>query len=179
MDNRPDFVIPATPDHAEALAARLAGDHAREVREVARLDPREGLRLSLAASLEAYAALGAPEASPLFMMGVCRPGLLTGTAMLWMLGAEGAGRHPVRILRAARWGIGRAFRITGADSLEQFIPGWYRTGLRFAAGLGFSVRPANANAGSGKDLHRVLLERRDYDARGSNPQCMARLQQRL
>lgn len=162
MDSRPSFVVPAAAMHADLLAGRVARDHAREVRQVSRLDPREGLLLSLAASVEAYTVLGAATGEPVLMMGVGAPGLLTGTATVWMLGAEGAEERAVRILRAARWGLKRAFLVTGADCLEQFIPAWYRTGLRFAARMGFSVDSADCRPAGGMLPRRVAIRREDF-----------------
>lgn len=162
MDSRPDGVVPVTPEMGRDLVRRLAPEHVREVAEVSRLDPAAAVDLSLAVSREAYAVLS-PGGEVLFLMGVEAAGSLTATALVWMLAAPEARRHPARLLRAARWGLERAFAITGAEALEQYIPEWYAVGLRFAERLGFVMRPAG---GGGGTLWRITLERRDFLQKG-------------
>ena len=159
MDNRPDGVVPATPEVATVLAGRIAPEHSREVREISGMEPGEALRLSLSGSLEAYAVFS-PAGVLLFMMGVEPASPLTGGAMLWMLGGRKLRNHPAATLRAARWGVDRAFRITGAQYLEQYIPDWYETGLRFAVRLGFDILPIRPPRPNGSALAHVILRRR-------------------
>lgn len=164
MDNRPDGVRPATPELARRLARRLAPEHVREVGDVSRLPAGTALELSLAVSREAYAVLS-PGGEVLFLMGVEEAGNLTAAALVWMLASTEARRHPARMLRAARWGLERAFEVTGAEALEQYIPGWYAAGLRFVRRLGFRARPVG---GAGGPLWRVTLARRDFSKKGTH-----------
>lgn len=155
MDSLPDGVVPLTPALADALARRLAPAHAREIRELSGLAPRAALRLSLASSLLAYAVADRTGA-PLFAAGVEPAGLLTGTAQVWMVGTAAMAAHARRVFRCARRGLARAFAATGAERLEQYIPAWYGTGIRFALRLGFRIHhEENAVA-------HVVLERRGY-----------------
>ncbi len=157
MDNRrkplsaapPESMIPLTPELADAVAANLAPAHAREIRELSGLSPSTALRLSLASSLLAYAVTdGAGD--PLCALGVEPSGFLGRTAQVWMVGTPEMPAHARKVLRCAHWGLSAAFRATGA--LEQYIPAWYATGLRFAKRLGFR----HGEAGFGAEAHRTV-----------------------
>lgn len=171
MDNRyessdaawpcpPAGVVPADPGMADNLARHLSPEHARELHGVSGLDPATAIRLSLESSAEAYAFIPAGSGGdPLFMMGVEPSSALAGSAMVWMLGSARAARRPAGVLRAARWGISRAFPASGAERLEQYIPAWYRTGLRFIARLGFELRPTILHDRCGSPLWHAVLSR--------------------
>lgn len=139
---------------AAKLAASLSPFHRREIAETSGISVTAALTISLATSLEAYAYCPPPGA-PVFIMGVERASPLTGTAMVWMLGSPDMPRYARGLLRAGRWGKERAFALTGAEALCQFIPSWYETGLRFAVRLGFHP------VGEGGGLIHVRAERRD------------------
>lgn len=156
MDNRPRNVVPAIAGMIPALAARLAADHRREIADTVAMPPRAALEVSLAASAEAYALVDR-YGEPVFMMGVEPASPLTGSAMVWMLGTDAVRNRPALTLRTARWGLARAFRATGAKRLEQYIPEWYRTGLRFARRLGFVAVPPRLRSAKGVALCRVLM----------------------
>lgn len=155
MDSPPDGVVPLTVATADTVAARLSPAHRREIRELSGLSPRAALRLSLAASLLAY-AVEDECGEPLFLIGVEPPGLLTGAAQVWMVGTDAMRAHARKILRCARWGLATAFLATGAERLEQYIPEWYGTGLRFALRLGFRRGEAGFTNGNGAVRHVVL-----------------------
>lgn len=157
MDNLPRGVMPATPELASAMAPRLSPEHRREILATAGMHPGDALALSLAASLEAYAFVPRAEEGAVFMMGVEEASRITGTAMVWMLGTLEMQRYPARVLRAARWGVKRAFAVTGAAGLEQYIPRWYGTGLRFVQRLGFALTPLRVRGYDGGDLWRVVV----------------------
>jgi hypothetical protein len=160
MASLPDGVRPATRDLAVRLAAALSADHRREIADTGWLCPATSILLSLYASVEAYAFC--PDGgAPVFMLGVEKPGALTDAAMVWMMGTEDVRRMPARTLRVARWGIRRAFAATGASRLEQYIPAWYTTGLRFASRLGFHQEPTGMHAIGGDALVRVVIERKE------------------
>lgn len=160
MASPPRDVVPATLGHAFRLAANLAPDHVREIADTGKLDATASLLISMNVSLEAHTY--APDGEPVFMMGVERAAALTGSALVWMLGTEAIRRHPAGTLRAARWGVGRAFAVTGAERVEQYIPDWYETGLRFVARLGFRVEAAGLKTHGGDPLSRVVLERKEW-----------------
>ncbi len=162
MDNpleMPRNIVPASPEHAHALAGRLDGEHVREILDVSGLAPGPALALSLAASLEAYAYVPPGGGGAVFMMGVEAMSPLTRDARLWLLGSEEKNRHPAGLVRAARWGLARAFAATGAERLEQLVPEWYRTGLRFARRLGCVAELSDLRSRSGSPLWRVLFRR--------------------
>lgn len=162
MDNRPDRLVPATDRHARCLARRLSPDHLREIAETSGLPPGDAVRNSVRASLESYAFLRR-DGGPVFLFGVEAAGAVTGTAMLWMLACPDISRHAAGALRACRWGVGRAFAITGAECLEQYIPEWYRAGLAFVGRLGFQIVPVPFRGRHGSALLRVTLERSDWN----------------
>lgn len=159
MDNRPRNLAPATRADAARLAASLSANHIREVLDTTGLSPGAALELSLSASLEAWSYRPEGARAPVFMMGVEAAGRLTGSAMPWMLAGDGVGVRPRAVLRAARWGVGRAFAVSGAERLEQYIPAWYRTGLAFALRLGFGLAPTSLRGRSGGPLWRAVLTR--------------------
>ncbi len=140
---RPLHLEPVCPEDIVAFARCLRDEHVREIAEATPLTPGDAIRLSLADSIEAYSYRPDGEAAPVFMMGVEAASPITGGAMVWMLGRTAVDRYPAGVVRAARWGIDRAYRLTGAGYLEQRIPAWYRVGVRFAARLGFTVHPAD------------------------------------
>lgn len=154
MANQPECLEPVDAAMVARLASALSPSHRREIAETAGISAAAALTLSVATSVAAYAYCPAPD-EPVFMMGVERASLLTGTAMVWMLGRPDMSRHARGLLRAARWGKERAFALAGAEALYQLIPAWYQTGLRFAAGLGF--RPVGVQGGA---VH-VMAERRN------------------
>lgn len=155
MDNLPKGVVPATIDMAAGLAKRLSAEHQREIGATTGLAPLAALELSLSVSVEAYALLAEGDAV-VFMMGVEEKSRLTGGALVWMLGSDAVRARPAATLRAARWGLARAFRITDAVRLEQFIPEWYLAGLRFARRVGFVVVPPRVRGIDGSILRRVV-----------------------
>lgn len=153
MDRRPRGVVPAALEHLEEVISRMRQEHVRELGAGFAATARHSFRTSVVA----YAAIRSGH--PIFAMGVEPAGLLTASAVVWMLGTEDIDRHPAFTFRVARWGIGEAYRATGALRLEQWIPEWYRTGLRFVERLGFIQHrpesPIHENC-----LVRVTHERR-------------------
>lgn len=141
MDSRPDYLIPAEADLADSFSHRLSPEHKREIRDLGSMNPADAVRASLACSKESYAFVPHVAAFPVFMFGVEPAGVITRTARVWMLATPEIKHHGVAVLRSARWGVERAFAVTGAYSLEQYIPHWYRVGLRFVQCLGFSIEP--------------------------------------
>lgn len=157
MDSRPRGVVPATAAMARDLGRRLSADHLRELADTCGLPAGQALALSLAGSAEAYALLAPDGERAEFLMGVEAASPITGSALVWMLGSDAVRRRPAAVLRTARWGLGRAFLAAGALRLEQYIPDWYRTGLRFARRLGFVVIPPPVLGLGGTVLRRVVL----------------------
>lgn len=159
MASPPRTLARADADAAADLARRLSPEHVREIRETTGLAPGDALRLSLAQSMEAHAFAPGDGRRVTFMMGVTPPDMLTGGALLWMLASTEAFRRPAALLRAASWGVDRAFAVTGATRLEQFIPDWYGAGIRFVRRLGFAARPTPLHARSGARLWHVVRRR--------------------
>lgn len=166
MDNPPRGLVPATDDHARALADGLSADHLREIADLSGLAPGDALRLSIAASFESYAfvpkdADGSSVSPPVFLMGVERAAGITGDALVWMLSSPRIRHNARSALRAAKWGLRRAFAATGARRLEQYIPEWYGTGLRFAERLGFRIDPFVFRTRNRTPVARIILQRKE------------------
>ncbi len=157
MDNRPRHVVPATAEMAVFISENLQAEHRREILAGGVYGPAEALAASQAASLEAYAYV--PDGRPLFIMGVEPASPITGGAVVWMLSGNGMERRPGGVLRTAKWGVARAFRVTGAAYLEQRIPVWYTTGLRFVERLGFALSPAADSVQADAGMVRVVINR--------------------
>ncbi len=164
MDNPPRGVVSATPELAETMALDLSPEHLREIGGVSGLHPADAVRLSLAASVEAYAYVPARHGGAIFMMGVGEKSPVTGGAMVWMLGTAAMAGHPAGVLRAGKWGVARAFFASGADRLEQFIPGWYRTGLAYARRLGFLLSRTGTAGAGGTELWYAAAARPKWAA---------------
>lgn len=141
MANPPKWTVPATRTMAMRMANSLSPEHKREILQTNRIHPALALALSFDCSEERYAVCPPGHDAPIFLMGVEPRSPLTGNALVWMLGTPAIRRFPAATLRAARWGIRRAFTRTSADCLEQFIPAWYDIGVRFCERLGFSSVP--------------------------------------
>lgn len=151
MDSKPPKgVVWATPEHLDHVANRLRDEHVREIAATSSIMPADAFRTSFQSSVSRYAALR--NGRPLFLMGVEPMGILTASAAVWMVGTDEIDRYPGFVLRAARWGVLEAYRSTGAMRLEQWIPAWYETGLRFVERLGFVRHP-------GGELVRVTHEK--------------------
>lgn len=138
MVNRPDYIRPARLAHVLWVSRRMRAEHAREVGETTVLSLGDAAAASFGHSVVSYTIFGGGRA--VFVMGVLPAGILTAAAEVWMVGTRDIDRFPARVLRAARWGVGEAYRATGAARLEQWIPEWYETGLRFVERLGFKRR---------------------------------------
>lgn len=165
MDNRPRYLEPAGPELADALSRNLCREHRREIAAVDGAAVRDAVAHSLAASVEAYQYLPPGAAGPVFAFGVEAAGRITGVAMVWMLASDGVRRRKAGTLRAARWGVSRAFAVTGARVLEQYIPEWYGRGILFAERLGF-VRDAAPFIGrDGGPVVRIALDRDAWERR--------------
>ncbi len=139
MDNLPKWVFPATPPLLQRMAGKVRKEHRREILQCSGLAVEQALELSFHASVENYALVPPGRCVPIFVMGVESAAVLTGQSMVWMIGTDDIQHFPVAAMRAARWGMQRAWACTNATALDQYIPAWYRTGIRFAEALGFSA----------------------------------------
>lgn len=162
MDNRPECLIPADASSIDVFSRILSPEHKQEIGDLGMPYPAEAVRLSLRCSKESYAYMPDKGKPPVFIFGVENKGYITRTAMVWMLAAPEIIHHKVAALRSARWGVGRAFAITGAIQLEQYIPEWYQTGLRFVQRLGFI--PEKIPGPSRTPLVRVTLAKYDFES---------------
>jgi hypothetical protein len=163
MVNRPDGIIPIDSHTARFVASLLSPEHAREVWDLSGLSPEDAVSASLAVSVEAFALLCPVTSDPLFLMGVEASGKIAGGALVWMLGTNRTSVFPRRMLRAVKWGLDRAFAVSGADRIEQFIPSWYDDGLRFVEHLGFELLPMTLRGRSGSSIWSAVLCRERWE----------------
>ncbi len=160
MDNLPKWVLPATLPLVRRMANQVRKEHRREIRQCSGLAVERAVQLSFHASVESYALVPPGWCVPIFVMGVEPASILTGQSMVWMIGTDDIQRFPVAVVRAARWGLQRAWARTGATVLDQYIPAWYRTGIRFAETLGFVAESSSSIVWqSGLCLHMVCRKK--------------------
>jgi hypothetical protein len=152
-------IVPATEEHARALAARMrAGDRA-EVFASSGSDPlgalRDSVRWSATHGGEAWAGLIDGEVAALF--GVARRSLLSPVAIPWLLTGDLVDRHPVLFFRASREVVDLWVRRFG--ELEQAVDVRYVQALRWAARLGFTIDAPGPFGPRGAPFCRIHLRR--------------------
>ncbi|MCC8181069.1 MAG: hypothetical protein LIP23_09205 [Planctomycetes bacterium] len=135
---RPRCLRRVTPELIMTLGQRIRREHVRELRQFGWADPVDAALASYHASLESWCCVAAESGAAVFVMGVAAAAPATGGATVWMLGTEEMDVFPLAVAKAGRWGIGRAFALSHALYLEQLVPRWYGTGLRFVHWLGFT-----------------------------------------
>ncbi|MCD8349901.1 MAG: hypothetical protein LUC93_04735 [Planctomycetaceae bacterium] len=132
----PDVVIvPAQRRDLHHVAANLRPEHIREVNGMLNLSPYDAVMVSVADS--AYVFAGRADGEALFLCGASKKRLLSDFSSVWMLATPDIDRHPLAAAEALRRLFAQAHVLAEADVLEQWIPHWYRKGLKWLLWLGW------------------------------------------
>ena len=128
-------IASATPEDIEHLIRNLRPEHVREIHDVSGLDPETAIRLSVQDSSLVLA--GRIEGETVCVIGVSKKRLLSDAGSVWMLATPGIDQHPLEAAVALRELFSHAHELAGAGVLEQWVPHWYRKGIKFLQWLGW------------------------------------------
>lgn len=146
----PDLrLVPATVEHAQAIAPLLRAADLDEIRIMFGPDPVEMLAHGIEHSSEAYAAL--EDGVPFAIGGVVPANMIAGTGRPWMLGTPGVGRNPRWFLKTSRESLARAFETYA--TLQNYCDARYAASIRWLRWLGFTIGDPRPH----DDYHLVLF----------------------
>ena len=148
-------VIPATVDHARALAPRMRAADAAEVWASGRLSPLEALERSLALSPMAW--VGMVDGEPACIFGAASASLLGGEGVPWLLGSDLIERHQRAFLRRNREYVRQmqaAFPV-----LRNMVDARNEVSIRWLRWLGFTIEPAVRWGAAGMPFHPFWMTR--------------------
>jgi hypothetical protein len=130
-------IIPAGAAHIEALAPRMRAADVAEIEAAAGLSPNEALRMSLEASIAAWAGTVDGEVACVF--GVAPLSLLGGEGSPWLLGSDLIEQHAfafARRNRAVVRGWSAIFPV-----LRNYVDVRNAVSIRWLRWLGFALLP--------------------------------------
>ncbi|MCC8115806.1 MAG: hypothetical protein LIP18_01395 [Planctomycetes bacterium] len=134
----PDCVIvPAVPGHVDHVLRNLRPEHVREIRDATGLPVGAAVRASVADSSVVLAGVAGGEA--LFLVGVSKSFLLSDTGSVWMVATSAIDDHAIPAALALRELFRQAHRLTGTRRIEQWLPWWYRKGVKWLLWLGWKA----------------------------------------
>jgi hypothetical protein len=147
-------VVPATVEHARAMAPNLRAADLAEVVALTNMPVAEVLIESVAMSNHAFTVL--EDGEPIAMAGVGPwESVLSGIGHAWMLGTDGVTRNKKRLLRESRARMPELME--GYGSIRNVVDGRYEASLRWLRWLGFSVSEEKHH--NGTPYHVVELSR--------------------
>jgi hypothetical protein len=133
-------IVPATKEHAVAMAPRMRAPEVAEVRASGGYGPLEALLESLGHSELAYAALLGGEVACMWGVEHVRYSALYGrVGAAWMLTTPLVERYPVTFYRGCRVELQRLFETFGM--LINAIDLRHEQAVRWATRLGFPMEP--------------------------------------
>lgn len=147
-------IFPAAPADAQALAPLLRPEDAAESWALDGREPVEGLLDSLQQSARAWAA--SVDGEPAAMWGVVPIGLLTGTAVVWLVTGQAVDRNRVTFLKECRRRLAEIQH--DYPILVNVIHAKYTRAVRWATWLGFDVSKPFVHGPDGEPF--VRIERR-------------------
>lgn len=130
-------VVPATAEHAAALALRMRAEDAAECEAIG-MTPLASIEMSLRVSDLAYAAFVDGEVMGIY--GVAPLTVLGDIACPWLLTADGAVRHRRAFLEENRAFL--RFALQRYPVLVTYVDARYSQALRWMRWLGFTVDEA-------------------------------------
>lgn len=148
-------VIPATVDHARALAPRMRAADRDEVWASGGFGPLAALERSLALSPLAWT--GTVDGVPACMFGAASASLLGGEGVPWLLGSDLIERHQRAFLRRNREYVRQmqaAFPV-----LRNMVDARNMTSIRWLRWLGFTIGPAVRWGTAGLPFHPFWMIR--------------------
>lgn len=145
-------MVPAAPEHADALAARMRPADVAEVLASDGHTPGEAVRYAIASSTEAWAWLVDGEVAAIWGLGLLS--FLGDIWTPWLLTSDLVEHHRKAFLRACREQLAQLRR---HHVLINFIDARHTRALRWVRALGFEVADAAPYGASGLPFHRVIL----------------------
>jgi hypothetical protein len=148
-------ILPATAEHAEALAPIMRQKDRDEVWALAHRTPLEALTLGLEQSESPQTGFYGPKI--LCMMGIARQGLVTGIGVPWFLSSVHVEEHPRAFLRSCK----RYFSYWSQDYdfLVNYVDARYTEAVEWVRWLGFEVHPAERVGKDNLPFHRIELRK--------------------
>lgn len=147
-------VIPATVEHARALAPHMRVADAAEVWASGRLSPLEALERSLALSPLAWT--GRVDGEPACLFGAASASLLGGDGVPWLLGSDLIEQYQSAFLRRNRGYIRQMQAVFPV--LRNMVDARNEVSIRWLRWLGFTIEPAVPFGPFGLPFHPFILE---------------------
>jgi hypothetical protein len=146
-------LIPATPDHARAMAPHLRTAEVQEVMAASGLTPEQTLLAELAQSLVAWAWLVDGQVGCMF--GVVQPSLLDEESYPWFLTTALVEQHARQFARCCKQLLPELLR--HYPKLIGQVDARYRLSIRWLTWLGATLQPAAPYGVAGLPFHRFTL----------------------
>lgn len=146
-------LVPATLDHAIAMAPRMREADRQEIWASSRQAPEESLRQAVMASRRPLAGLMDGEVACL--LGVVPQSTLSGTGAAWMLGTDLIERHPLVFLRHSRPVLAEIGR--GFSYLHNWVDARNVVAIRWLRWLGFTLHEPAPYGALGLPFHHFEM----------------------
>lgn len=149
-------VVPATDEHAVALAAVMRKADIDEVWAACRFKPLEALRMSMLVSRDP--STGLADGRPVCMFGVGEFGtIIAPRTQPWLLGAEELPKHARTFLRMNRSYIKRVREQYSV--LENYVDARNALAIRWLKWLGFDIKEPVIFGPDGLLFHPFIMVR--------------------
>lgn len=139
-------IVDAEERDIEYVGSHMRREHMDEVAGMLNLSPEDAVRRSVSDSTRVFAGRG--DGETLLLCGVGKTPILSDTGSVWMLATPEIDRYALSAAIGLRALFGQAHEMAGAPVLEQFLPPWYRKGIKWLLWLGWKamgVRPINGS----------------------------------
>lgn len=146
-------VIPATLEHAEAMAPNLRECDRQEIWAASRQLPRDSLRHAVMASSCAWTGMVDDDIACMF--GVVPQSLMSGSGFVWMLGTPLVEKHAVMFLRRNRAKV--AEMASQFPYLHNYVDARNETAIRWLRWLGFTIHDAEPYGALGLPFHHFEM----------------------
>lgn len=146
-------IVPATMEHAVAIAPRLRLEDALEIRRGGLIDPLDVITRSIAMSLHSWAWL--IEERPAAVFGVAGD-LIGRTAMPWLLTTDDVPRHAKTF-----WKVSLALKPLMCEAypgLAGYCDARYEASARWLKRLGFTLHGPEPFGAIGMPFYRFSME---------------------
>ena len=144
-------IVPATPEHAAALAPDMREEEVLEVRAALDLGPEEALLKLMRSSLFSCAVYFDGELCTIF--GIIEA--IDGAGFPWLLSSTAVERHPLAFWRTSKDVLARMRRLFPV--LVQFVDARYTRCHSWAQRLGFTLGPAEPHGVAGLPFHPLAI----------------------
>jgi len=129
------IIVPATVEHARAMAPRMRKEDAAEVWASLHAGPLEALEISLSWSLFAWTWMVGGE--PAAMFGIGTADVMGTTGIPWLLSTDAVERFSTTFLRGCKRNLRTLLRTF--PHIENYVDARYTRCIRWLEWLGFSI----------------------------------------